>query len=102
MIAIGTTETPSVTQSNACVSLNAFEILHVIHDTRTTDRRVAVRSRWVWISAAFVGALVCWQVIADHFALSREVDRDVLSMVAQLCRTASSTMRSTSPARPPF
>jgi undecaprenyl-diphosphatase len=83
MSAIATAEIPSGTHSNARVSLNAFEILHVIHDTRTTEKRAAARSRWVWIGATVVGALVCWQMVADHFALTREVDTYVSLVVTQ-------------------
>ncbi len=83
MSATGTAETPSAPQRHARASLNAFEILHVIHDTRWMERRAAARSRWVWIGATFGGALVCWQMVADHFALTRVVDKYVSSMVTQ-------------------
>jgi undecaprenyl-diphosphatase len=77
-------ETRSAAQGNTHASLNAFEILHGIHDTRSVERRAAVRSRWVWIGATVVGALVCWQIVADHFALSREVDAYVSLLVTHL------------------
>jgi undecaprenyl-diphosphatase len=71
------------TQNNARVSLSAFEILHVIGHTRSPESCVAARSRWVWIGATLVGALVCWGIVADHFALSREVDRYVSLLVTE-------------------
>ena len=74
---------PGTTQSDARVSLNAFEILHVIHDTHSMERRAVVRAKWVWIGGTLLGALVCWQMVADHFALAREVDRYVSLMVTQ-------------------
>ncbi len=77
MGATGTDETPSATQSNMHAPLDAHEILHVIHDTRSMERRVAVWSKRVWIGATFVGALVCWCIVADHFALTRGVDEYV-------------------------
>lgn len=83
MSATTTPKAPSATQNSARVSLNAFEILHVIHDTRLMERRAALRAKWVWIIATLVGALVCWQIVADRFALSREVDKSVSSMATQ-------------------
>ena len=83
MSAIGTAETPRATQGNAHAPLDAFEILHVIGDTRTTEKRAAARSRWVWTGATVLGALVCWQAVADHFALTRDVDRYVSLIVSQ-------------------
>jgi undecaprenyl-diphosphatase len=32
---------------------------------------------WVWIGATLVGALVCWWIVASHFAFSRPMDRYV-------------------------
>lgn len=81
MSAIETAETPSATQRIGRVSLNAFEILHVIHDTRSVEKRAAARSRWIWIGAIVAGTVVCLQMVADHFALSREVDTYVSSIV---------------------
>ncbi len=83
MSAIGTAETPHAAQPHAHVSLKAYEILHAIHDTRSMERRAAARSRWVWIGATVLAALVCWQVVADHFALTRDVDRYVSLIVTQ-------------------
>jgi len=78
-----TPKAPSATQSSARVSLDAFEILHVIHDTGSIERRAALRAKWVWIGATLVGALVCWQIVADRFALSREVDKYLSLMAIQ-------------------
>lgn len=83
MSATATPKAPSATQSSARVSLDAFEILHVIHDTRSMERRAALRAKWVWIGATLVGALVCWQIVADKFALSREVDKYFSLMAIQ-------------------
>jgi len=55
----------------------------MIGGTRSMERRAAARSRWVWVGATFVGALVCWQMVANHFALSREVDEYVSLLVAR-------------------
>jgi undecaprenyl-diphosphatase len=57
--------------------------LHVIHDTRSMERRAAVRAKRVWIGATLLGALVCWWIVADHFAFSREVDEYVSLTVNQ-------------------
>jgi len=77
MGATGTAETPSATQSNMRAYLDAHEILHVIGDTRSVERRATVRSKRVWVGATFVGALVWWCIVADHFALTRGVDEYV-------------------------
>jgi len=77
MNAIGTAETPNAAQSNMHAPLDAHQILHVIGDTRSVERRAAVRSKRVWVGATFVGALVCWCIVADHFALTRGVDEYV-------------------------
>jgi len=83
MSATATPKAPSATQSSARVSLDAFEILYVIHDTRSMERRAALQAKWVWIGATLVGALVCWQIVADQFVLSREVDKSVSLMATQ-------------------
>ncbi len=84
MSASGNAKAPSATEGNKHPPLSAFKILHIIGDTLSQQKRAAARSRWVWIGAIVLGALVCWQIIADHFALSQEVDRYVSSMVTQL------------------
>ena len=83
MSGIETAETPSAMPRIGRVSLNAFGILHGIRDARSVERRAAARSMWAWTGATVVGALVCWQMVADHFALSREVDAYVSSIVTQ-------------------
>ena len=83
MPATATPKASSATQNDAPEALDAFEILHVIHDTRSMERRAAMRAKWVWIGATLVGALVCWQIVADHFALSRVVDKSVSLMITQ-------------------
>ncbi len=83
MSVTATPKAPSATQSSSRVSLNAFEILHLIHDARAMKRRAAVKANLVWIGATLVGGLVCWQIVADHFALSREVDRYVSLIATQ-------------------
>jgi len=47
MGAAGTAETSNGTQSNMRAPLDAHEILHVIGDTRSVERRAAVRSKRV-------------------------------------------------------
>jgi undecaprenyl-diphosphatase len=74
MVAVDTAQTPSARPSNTHASPTAFHILHVLGGARAAAGHAAARSRWVWIGATFVGTLVCWRIVADHFALSREVD----------------------------
>lgn len=74
MVAVDTVQTPSALPSNTHASLSAFHILHGLGDDRAAARHAAVRSMWAWVGATVVGALVCWRIVIDHFALSREVD----------------------------
>jgi membrane-associated phospholipid phosphatase len=64
----------SAAQIKAPGALSAFEILHVIGHARSPARLAAARSRRAWAGASAMTALACWWIVADHFALSRDVD----------------------------
>lgn len=83
MHAIETVKTSSATQNQTRIPLSAFEILHVIGHTRSTAHRAVSRTGRAWIGAGIAGALVCWWIVADQFALSHEVDTYVLLKVQQ-------------------
>lgn len=84
MNATGPSELQSVTHDTTHPPLGAFEILHVLGDARSVASRVAARSVRVWIGAGVVGSLVCWLIVADHFALLRNADSYVLLSVNHL------------------
>ena len=48
------------------------------------ENHAAERSLWVWIGASLVSALVCWWIVADHFALMRPIDQYVTLRINQL------------------
>ncbi len=74
MRAIEAVKTLSGTQNRIRPPLSAFEILHVIGHSRSSARRATTQAVRAWIGAGVAGALVCWWIVADQFALSREVD----------------------------
>jgi len=76
--------TPSAGQTKAPVVLSAFEILHVIGHARSPARLAVIQSRFAWAGAVAFAALLCWWVVADHFALSRDVDAYVSEGVNRL------------------
>ena len=84
MIAPGTARPRGFEKSNARAPFGALEILHDLAATRSLQLRVAARSKRVWIGAAVVGALVCWRIVANHFALSRHTDEYVSLLVNQI------------------
>jgi len=83
MIAAGTTTRPT-SPSNARASLTGFEILHELGRKRSPERLATALSLRVWIGAGLLAALVCWWIVADHFALSRHVDEYVSLTVSGL------------------
>ena len=76
--------TPSAAQAKAPVALSAFEILHVIGHARSPARLAVMQSSFAWAGAGALAALLCWWVVADHFALSRDVDAYVSEGVNRL------------------
>lgn len=62
---------------NAPLVLTATEIIHGIGRPR---RNHDVRA---WIGALLLGGLLCWWIVADHFALSRQADGYVSTAVNQ-------------------
>ncbi len=48
------------------------------------ENRAAERSMWVWIGASLMSGLVCWWIVADHFALMRPIDQYVALRINQL------------------
>lgn len=84
MIAPGTARPEGFENSTVRAPFGAFEILHGIASTRSLRLRAAAHSRRVWIGAIVFGALVCWWVVADHFALSRHVDEFIALLVNRI------------------
>jgi len=76
--------TRSAAQTKAPKTLSAFEILHVIGHARSPMRLAAIRSRCAWAGASLIAALACWWIVANHFALSRDVDVYVSQIVNRL------------------
>ncbi len=74
----------SAAQSKAPASLSAFEIVHVVGHARSPERLAATRSRRAWAGASAIAALACWWIVADHFALSRDLDAYVSATVNRL------------------
>ncbi len=62
--------------------LTASDIIHGIGRARTAG--LASKSRCVraWAGAGLLGGLLCWQVVADHFALPRQADEYVSTAVS--------------------
>jgi len=60
------------------------EILHKPGHARPPERRSAVQSRWAWIGAVVLSTLVCWWIVADHFALTRPMDHYVSLILNQI------------------
>lgn len=64
-------------------TLTASEIIHGLEyasPSRAARRRSAVRA---WLGAGALGGLACWQVVANHFALSRQADSYVSAAVTR-------------------
>ncbi len=61
--------------------LTASEIIHGIG--RQNTARSVRKSRCIraWLGAGLLGGLLCWLVVADHFALSRQADGYVSAAV---------------------
>ena len=74
--------TPRPAQSKGLAALSAFEILHVIGHARSSTRLAAIQSRRAWAGASVIAALACWWIVADHFALTRDVDAYVSQTVS--------------------
>jgi len=64
--------------------LDALKILHGLRPAHSPARRAAARSMQVWVGACLVGALACWWIVADHFALSRHLDTYVIATVSRM------------------
>ena len=71
-------------QGDEPASLNGFAILFELGQTRSPERRAPVKPTQIWIAAALISALVCWQIVADHFAFSRQVDEYVTMAINRL------------------
>lgn len=71
-------------QGDEPTSLSGFTILFELSQTRSSERRAAVKSMQIWIAAGLIGALVCWQIVVDHFALSRHMDEYVTLAINRL------------------
>jgi undecaprenyl-diphosphatase len=84
MTATGTAETPKLTQSSTRVSVSGFENLSEFGLARSPENLASAGSMRVWIGAGFVGVLVCWWVVADHFAFLRHVDEYISLTVNRL------------------
>ena len=77
MNSINLVKAQSAVPGDEPATLNAFDILFKLAPTRALARRAAVRSMQIWTAAGLIGALVCWQIVANHFALSRHTDEYV-------------------------
>ena len=62
-------------------ALTASEIIHGIGRPSTAGSVPTGRCVRAWIGAGLLGGLLCWQVVANHFALSRQVDDYVSTVV---------------------
>ena len=80
----GSTTPRAFELSKAHVPLGRSDILHQLAATPASNRRIGARSRRIWVGAAVIGALVCWQVEAGQFALSRSMDAYVWTLVNRL------------------
>lgn len=61
--------------------LTASDIIHGIGRAPTAGSVSRYRCVCAWIGAGLLGGLLCWQVVADHFALSRQADEYVSAAV---------------------
>jgi len=84
MIAPGTARPDGFDNSAVRAPFGAFEILHGLATMRSLQLRAAARSRRVWIGVIVLGALVCWWIVADHFALSRHMDEYTALLVNRI------------------
>lgn len=57
--------------------LGELEILQKPGHTLSPEKHTAVQSGWIWIGAVVLSTLVCWWIVADHFALTRPIDHYV-------------------------
>ena len=67
----------------APAGLTASDIIHKIgraHRSETMRKGRCVRA---WIGGGLLGALLCWWVVADHFALSRQADAYVSATISR-------------------
>lgn len=62
-------------------ALTASDIIHGIGRAHTAGSVSRGRCVGAWIGAVLLGGLVCWLVVADHFALSRQIDEYVSAAV---------------------
>ncbi len=63
--------------------LSASEIIYGIGRTHPLRGSSGRSSAWAWTGAGLLGGLLCWWVVADHFALSRQADRYISAAVNQ-------------------
>ncbi len=77
MSATRMTKIPKPMRSEAPGSLSGVEILHELGRRRAPEGGLAGRAMLVWIGAGLTGALACWWIVADHFALPRPMDLHV-------------------------
>lgn len=61
--------------------LSASEIIHGIRRARPSGDISGRSSAWAWTGAGLLGGLLCWWVVADHFALSRQADQYVSAAI---------------------
>ncbi len=77
MFVLGTARLRGFKRQNTSAPFDAMQILHGLTSRYQLEVRAAMRLRRVWIGAIAFGAYVCWQIVSDHFALSRHIDEYV-------------------------
>lgn len=63
--------------------LTAFDIIYGVKRARSPGSRSAGLSVCAWISAGLLAALLCWKIIAGHFALSAGTDAYVSMAISR-------------------